>query len=126
MQTEFHFYQHIPGFGKYLISDEGEIWNIKRCRWVRYKPRKDGYCGVCLVDDSGKRRHMYIHRLLALAFYGEAAMEGLEVDHIDRNRSNNCIWSNIQLVTHQQNLLNRDPWTWSEDKLKPTSLKFEG
>ena len=60
------------------------------------------------------------HQLIFLYHYGYIPKE---IDHIDRNPSNNFI-DNLREVTHQQNHMNR-----KKDKHingKPTSSKFKG
>jgi hypothetical protein len=48
---------------------------------------------------------MKIHRLVLLVFIGECP-EGMECDHIDRNKANNHI-DNLRWVTKYENMMNR-------------------
>lgn len=52
-----------------------------------------------------KGKAYFVHRLVVEAFIGPIS-EGLEVDHIDRNRSNNTV-TNLRIVTSSQNARNR-------------------
>jgi hypothetical protein len=62
--------------------------------------RKDGYCRISI---DGK---FYLaHRLIWL-WHGHELPEKIEIDHIDRNRSNNNI-DNLRLATRNQNERNK-------------------
>lgn len=88
--------------------------------------RKDGYV-MLSVGTSGKGGKLYYaHRVAWEMIYGEIP-EGLEIDHIDRNPSNNRI-SNLRLVTSEGNSFNTGGWKnasstfkgvyWCKEKLK--------
>jgi hypothetical protein len=62
--------------------------------------RSDGYCSV-VIDG----RRIYSHRLAWMFEVGEIP-DGMEIDHIDHNPSNNRI-SNLRLVTKTGNRKNR-------------------
>jgi hypothetical protein len=47
-----------------------------------------------------------VHHLVLEAF-GPPQPNGPEVDHLDRNRMNNCI-RNLEWVTRKENLIRRD------------------
>ena len=51
-----------------------------------------------------KRTNMLFHQLVAEQFIGERP-DGLEIDHIDRNKLNNNV-SNLRYITHQANIQN--------------------
>lgn len=55
---------------------------------------------------------MLLHRLVYEAYKGEIP-EGMEIDHIDRNKRNNNP-DNLRVVTRSENLLNRNTNTRSE------------
>lgn len=60
---------------------------------------RDGYCGGRL---DGRRRKA--HRIIWKWLHGS---EPIQVDHIDRNRSNNRA-NNLRSVTHLENMKNRN------------------
>lgn len=64
---------------------------------------KDGYVRV-RVNIQG--RFIYLHNILWMLWTGEKIPEGYEVDHIDRDGSNNSV-SNLRLLTRKQNCSNR-------------------
>lgn len=100
--------------GRYSISNDGLVkanWsdvprrNLKaRVRIEKEKLLKavvhtTGYHRVSL----GRKNYRYVHRLVALAFIPNP--EGLpQVDHIDGNRTNNCV-TNLRWVSAKQNAL---------------------
>lgn len=72
---------------------------------LRQKLNRFGYPTVALSID-GKRRDIFVHRLVALAFLGVAPDERHEVAHGDGCRTNNH-WTNLRWATHHDNMLDR-------------------
>lgn len=68
--------------------------------WTYGHVMKSGY-----VDVVVKTRHYYVHRLMAEAFLGPAP-DGCEIDHIDRDRTNNAV-DNLRWITHVENIRHR-------------------
>ena len=64
----------------------------------------NGYYHLKLTNNEGIREHFYVHRLVWTAFIGEIP-NGMEIDHLDGNRSNNNL-SNLQLKSHSDNCKN--------------------
>lgn len=61
--------------------------------------------GYRVVGIDGK---LYmVHRLAFMFMLGRMPLPGLDVDHIDRNRSNNS-WSNLREVSRAKNLRNME------------------
>lgn len=63
----------------------------------------NGYRGVN-VNRDGKNRMAYVHQLVIELFGPEPSAKGLQVNHIDRNKSNNSI-SNLEWMTPSENCL---------------------
>lgn len=87
-----------------LIGTDGHIMmprqNNSPPRWTIGYARRDGYMAVNIAHK------MYlIHRLVAEAFLGSIP-PGMEIDHIDRVKSHNCL-KNLRFVTHSENCRNR-------------------
>lgn len=80
---------------KALVDDEDYDW-LNRWRWYY----SQGYA-VRSVNISGKRYTVGMHRLIM-----HAINEGMDVDHIDGNRLNNC-WTNLRYADARQNAMNR-------------------
>ena len=96
----------VPGYEEYRVFQDGRIWSHARMPGIFLKPRLDssGYFQVTLFRDKvGKR--MRVHRLIAMAYIVNPDNK-LEVDHINRHRSDNRI-SNLRWVTHSENGQNK-------------------
>ena len=55
---------------------------------------------------DGKRINHLIHHIVAKLFLGERP-DGLIIDHIDRNKLNNCV-DNLRYITQNDNMKNTD------------------
>lgn len=89
----------------YTVTLDGDVlswWNGKRrlIPWLAY-----GYPTVSLRR-GGKTKRITIHRIVAEAFLGPCP-PGLEVCHLDGNRSNN-VASNLRYDTRKNNLADRE------------------
>jgi len=84
----------------YEVSEEGNVRNKKTGRILKACGNRDGYLQVDIHRKSKK-----IHRIVAERFLPAPTAEGLEVDHIDRDRKNNNA-SNLRWVTRQVNCQN--------------------
>lgn len=85
----------------FLISSDGRLKNDKG---LLLKPfmTNSGYLMIKLWNrDEHRHKRYYIHRLVADTFY-EGNHEGLEVNHIDGDKSNNFI-GNLEWVTRSEN-----------------------
>lgn len=98
----------IPGFSAYELSPDGVIRRrVKaRTRKVGHLPtigrNNYGYLRAKLVDDSGIKRTVTLHRLIALAFHGPPPSEKHQARHLDDDKSNNHP-SNIAWGTSKEN-----------------------
>ena len=93
----------IPGFaGHYEVSDLGQVRSLKggRIRILKQAVDKAGYRIVCLtVNAKGTTRP--VHKLVWSSFRGETK---LSIDHIiEGDKSNNSL-SNLQELTHRENI----------------------
>lgn len=90
----------IPGYeGLYTIDEDGGIKNVgdKSLTWT-YGDR--GYASITLTKDRTKKIFR-VHRLVAIAFI-ENPDEKPQVDHIDENKANNCVY-NLRWCTNKEN-----------------------
>lgn len=93
-------------YNNYYANKDGEILTFRYGELIKIKTRprkKDGYTTIWLTSINGKRKNFYLHRVMAKAFFGDS---GLEVNHIDGNKSNNAL-SNLEYVTRSENQRHR-------------------
>lgn len=64
---------------------------LKKEKMLKHQIDKKGYHYVRLYNDNGWK-YFKIHKLVANAFIPNINNEPT-VDHIDRNRDNNCVWN---------------------------------
>ena len=85
--------------GVYSVSNHGEVMRDDSGKILKPEKTKYGYLRACL-SSGGRGRNFHIHRLVAAAFIGDGS--GLEVNHKDGVKTNNCI-SNLEYMTHAEN-----------------------
>lgn len=91
------------------VSAKGDVIRVKEYEGKVYytliipSTTKDGYkqVGLCRI-----RKAIHIHTLVMMTYVGPKP-EGMEIDHIDRNKANNRL-ENLRYVTHQENMANTD------------------
>lgn len=86
-------------YPKYSVSNLGNIKNNQTGKYIKPKKTKTGYLQVGLYLNK-KQIHQYIHRLVAIEFIGYR--EGLTVNHIDGDKSNNKL-DNLEWLTMGDN-----------------------
>jgi hypothetical protein len=89
-----------PELENYLISENGQIYNVKT-GIIRKQHIKNGYYIVSI-----KNKAYTVHRLVAET-YIKTDDYSLYIDHIDRNKINNHKY-NLRWVTQKENLKNID------------------
>ena len=94
----------IQGFPDYLIYDDGRVWSNISNKFLSGGKNTKGYLLVGLIN-GGKRINKLIHRLVAEHFIPNPENKP-QVDHIDRNKTNNNI-ENLRWVSPQENCENR-------------------
>lgn len=92
-------------FGKYIVTSDGKIFlsgkelkpfdNVGRGGFI--------YKRIKLVI-NGKRKAVYVHRLVAQVFLGD--IESKHVDHLDCDTSNNSI-DNLMILEPEENYAKR-------------------
>jgi hypothetical protein len=94
----------ITGFAGYSISDQGRVRNDQTGRTLRPAVDHGGYLRVSLWN-QGHETKCSVHRLVVQEFVAPIP-EGMEVDHIDRNRTNNRV-ENLTIVSRGENERNK-------------------
>jgi hypothetical protein len=99
-------YLPIDDYPTYEVSNFGNIKNKKTGKILSPAIIK-GYELVNLYDGINKPKSFKIHRLVLEAFEGKSKDANQKnVDHIDCNKTNNCLF-NLRWVSQQQNTFNR-------------------
>jgi hypothetical protein len=94
-------FETIKGFDGYKINRKGNILCIERNKIINQTYDKDGY-KICSIKGKGLK----VHRLLAIQFIPNDDILKKEIDHIDRNRSNNDL-GNLRWTDRSGNVRNR-------------------
>jgi hypothetical protein len=98
-------WKDIIDFENYEVSSFGNVRNKKTELLLKPNIHRQGY-HMFKPSKNNIRFTFLAHRLVACAFI-ENPNNYPQVDHIDRNKSNNNI-ENLRWVTPEQNLWNRD------------------
>lgn len=94
-----------------LVNKKGDVFILPRQHENRFvsghfakiRPNKSNHCQIGIIDNDGRKRFVYVHRLVAHAFLKRESYQK-EVMHIDDNPLNNNVenlkwctqWDNIQ------------------------------
>lgn len=98
----------VPGYeGYYLVSNNGEVWSIRRMQKLRSATDKYGYSYFVLCV-GGARRTVKAHRLVALAFIDNPQSKPT-VHHKNGIRNDNRV-DNLEWATNREQL--RDERTY--------------
>ena len=93
----------LEGYSNYEIYPEtGQVWSYKRNRFISPRIDKRGYYTCLLYNDNKEKIHWRLNRLIWTAVNGEIP-EGLQINHIDEDKSNNTI-SNLNTMTPRENI----------------------
>lgn len=98
--TQKEVWKDVKGYeGRYAISNKGNLYSYHTKGLRSVSVREDGY-NVCSLYKDKKRSNHYIHRLVIMHFSKEPPKE--TVNHIDGNKSNNCI-DNLEWMSYTEN-----------------------
>lgn len=130
-------WKDVAGFeGLYQVSNMGRVRSVDR-----YVPHKrfgqkfcKGHMMATHVTNSGYlsvnlcRGNKYtsydVHRLVAIAFLGVHAVDGLEVNHIDEDKRNNKV-DNLEWVTKSQNNRHGTKAERQAEKVRKVVLQYD-
>jgi hypothetical protein len=118
----------IPEWPSYYASEDGKIYRDTtktgkngHCKIIELKARwnpKIMYYQVQPYTPEGKRKLMYVHRLVLAAYSGEMRHD-MQVNHKNLNRADNNA-SNLEWVTYDQNMQH----FFDSGKVKKDYVKF--
>ena len=89
-------------YDKYEVYEDGRIWSYIRNKWLKPKTNQYGYQQVLLSDNDGNRKMYQVHRIVYETFSGEPIPEGMQVNHIDEDKTSN-FFANLNLMTPKEN-----------------------
>ncbi len=98
---EYEYWRTIPSFPVYSASNIGRIRNEGTGRIMKMQVIPRGYLALTLRRDNQQVPQL-VHRLVAEAFLG-GPHPGLDVNHIDGDKTNNCI-ENLEWCTREENV----------------------
>jgi HNH endonuclease len=94
----------IEGLNKYSITEDGQIWDHVKNRWLKPCQNNCGYIQYFLFNTILYTKKWYkVHRLVAFTYIGIPPTLKHEINHIDANKGNNH-YSNLEWVTHSENI----------------------
>jgi len=94
----------IKGYEDYQIYPDGRVWSKKTKKFLKAYDNGHGYLYLKISCKLKIKKSFYIHRLVA-EHYIHNPENKKEVDHINRNRSDNT-FENLRWISHQDNQLN--------------------
>lgn len=100
----------------YSIERDGKIYSHIKHRYLKQHTRLDGRKTISVRMQDGKVKAIRAHRLVATKYIPNPNNLP-QVDHIDRNPSNNNV-DNLRWVTEQENHNNKAPTTSASRKIR--------
>jgi hypothetical protein len=90
-------------YGPYTIHCDGSVYRNNKLLKTNHSIRRGGKKEIRInLSIDGKKKNWRVHRLVAACFLGP--IDGLQVDHDDRNTENNHVM-NLSIKTKSQNQL---------------------
>tara|TARA_Y100000592_G_C5404130_1_gene284700 strand:- start:213 stop:692 length:480 start_codon:yes stop_codon:yes gene_type:complete len=96
---------NIKNYETYGISRDGDIKDLRTGKLMKQWTSPDGYKKINLRNPADGQKCLLVHRLVAIQFIDNENNKP-EVDHIDRNRTNNNI-DNLRWVDDYEQSHNR-------------------
>jgi hypothetical protein len=116
---DLEIWDTVKGYENYKVSSKGRVYSAKSKKFLKPWMHKQGYHFVGLCKDNKKKNHL-IHGLVASTFYFIEDYDGYEIDHIDRDKTNNNLL-NLRFCSRSENNLNKSLSTRNNSGLKGVS-----
>jgi hypothetical protein len=88
--------------GKYRVSSEARVQNVRSGRILKGSPNAGGYVVVRLTAGRGRGRMYYLHRLVCAAFHGAPPTDEHVVNHLSGKKLD-CRPGNLCWCTRAEN-----------------------
>ena len=95
----------IDGFDRHYVTRTGKVFKrFGNGKLKEMKPyvNRYGYFAIRLINNEGVRKHMYVHRLVAMAFIPNP-MNKPQVNHMNMWRFSNHV-DNLEWCTAKENI----------------------
>lgn len=102
MERGLFMFVKIEEYPNYSINEKGQVKSIYVSKLLKPRTAGRGYYCYQLRNENGIKNE-YIHRLVAKTFIPNPGNLP-QVDHIDGNKSNNCV-SNLRWVSNRTNMV---------------------
>lgn len=94
--------REIPDYSRYEINEDGDIFVSKTMKKMSTHKNKFGYVRTHLINNSGDRVQVAVHRVVYSTFVGPIDKDK-EINHLDGIKTNNNV-SNLEQTTRKQNI----------------------
>ena len=90
-------------YDKYEVFEDGRIYSYISKKFLKPYTNKNGYQQVALSDNEGNIKMYLLHRVVYETFSGSPIPEGMQVNHINEDKTDNRFFENLNLMTPKQN-----------------------
>ena len=102
---DLEIWDYVPWNKNYKVSSKGRVWSVKRNKILSLGKDGHGYLHIKLYE-NGKPTQNKVHRLVASTFYFAKDYIGYEIDHVDRDKTNNNLL-NLRFCSRSENVSNQ-------------------
>ena len=130
LKTYVSPYYEVSNFGRVrrvegYVTTKKNMQRFLPSRLMNLRYNEYGYLILDLRVQTGRRVTHKVHQLVYHSFNNSFPASGMCVDHIDGDKTNNNL-SNLQFITHQQNVLKGKSVTMKKSGLPIYIYKYKG